>query len=360
MHGATTGPMAMADIDGDADQDLFVGSRCAPGRYPAPATSLLLKNNDGRFETTSAPALANIGMVAGAVFTDIDNDKDPDLLLACDWGPVRILKNEAGRFSFWNAPTTLNPQPSTLNSLTGWWTAVAAADLDNDGRQDFIACNWGRNTEFQNHRAQPLEIIQTDLDHDAVPDCMIVYYDEELRKRVPFRGLDYLGKAMPFLRERFATHEAFAKAGLDEIFPGQTGNTLKAGWLDSTVFLNRGDRFEAIPLPVEAQMASAFGVCIADFDGDGSQDIFLAQNFFSTHPETPRLDAGLGLVLLGKGDGQFKALSAKESGIRVYGEQRGCAATDFDHDGRIDLVVTQNGAATKLFRNKSGPTTKRQ
>ena len=100
-------------------------------------------------------------------------------------------------------------------------------------------------------------------------------------------------------------------------------------------------------------MSPALAVCTADFDGDDLQDIFLAQNFLSTHPESPRLDAGVGLVLLGKGNGQFKPLSVVESGVRVYGEQRGCAAADFDHDGRIDLAVTQNGAATKLFRNKS-------
>src|SRR5262249_31121755 len=39
------------------------------------------------------------------------------------------------------------------------------------------------------------------------------------------------------------------------------------------------------------------------------------------------------------------------SGIMVYGEQRGAALCDYDHDGRVDLVVTQNGAETKLFHN---------
>jgi hypothetical protein len=42
-----------------------------------------------------------------------------------------------------------------------------------------------------------------------------------------------------------------------------------------------------------------------------------------------------------------------ESGVEVYGEQRGVAAADFDSDGRMDLVVSQNGAPTKLYRNIS-------
>ena len=60
-----------------------------------------------------------------------------------------------------------------------------------------------------------------------------------------------------------------------------------------------------------------------------------------------------GLWLLGHGDGTFRALKPSESGVRVYGEQRGAALADFDRDGRVDLVVTQNAAATRLFRNQA-------
>ena len=40
-----------------------------------------------------------------------------------------------------------------------------------------------------------------------------------------------------------------------------------------------------------------------------------------------------------------------KSGLTIYGEQRGSAVGDFDTDGRPDLVVTQNGTQTRLFRN---------
>jgi len=117
------------------------------------------------------------------------------------------------------------------------------------------------------------------------------------------------------------------------------------------LFLNRGNGFEPVPLPMEAQLAPVFGVSVADFNGDGHEDVFLSQNFFGNQPETPRYDAGRGLLLMGDGKGRLKAVPAQESGIKVYGEQRGAAVADFDGDGRVDLVVTQNGAATKLFRN---------
>ena len=52
--------------------------------------------------------------------------------------------------------------------------------------------------------------------------------------------------------------------------------------------------------------------------------------------------------LKGNGRGGFEVF---ESGVEVYGEQRGCAVADYDADGRVDVVVSQNGAATKLFRN---------
>ena len=44
-------------------------------------------------------------------------------------------------------------------------------------------------------------------------------------------------------------------------------------------------------------------------------------------------------------------MPAQQSGVAVYGEGRGAAVADYDGDGRVDLVVTQNGAPTKLYRN---------
>ncbi|HXD49755.1 MAG TPA: CRTAC1 family protein, partial [Gemmatimonadaceae bacterium] len=50
--------------------------------------------------------------------------------------------------------------------------------------------------------------------------------------------------------------------------------------------------------------------------------------------------------------GHLRPMSGARSGIEVYGDQRGAAFADFDGDGRTDLAVSQNGAATRLFWNR--------
>ena len=78
---------------------------------------------------------------------------------------------------------------------------------------------------------------------------------------------------------------------------------------------------------------------------------FFSARFFALKLESPGLDAGRGLLLRGLGGGRFEAVPGPKSGLLVYGEQRGSAVGDFDEDGRADLVVTQNGAGTKLYQN---------
>jgi len=170
---------------------------------------------------------------------------------------------------------------------------------------------------------------------------------------VPRRDLDAVSKALPFVREKFPTHKAFANARVAEILGEKMAGVqeLRANTLASMLFLNRGDHFEAAPLPPEAQWAPVFAVAVADMDGDGQEDVFLSQNYFAVQPDMPRLDAGRGLWLRGDGQGNLEPVPGQESGVRVYGEQRGAALCDYDHDGRVDLLVTQNAARTKLFHN---------
>jgi hypothetical protein len=159
---------------------------------------------------------------------------------------------------------------------------------------------------------------------------------------------------MPHLREAFPTHRAYALATVREILGEHfaSARVLSATCFDTTLFLNRDGHFEVKPLPLEAQVSPAFGICVGDFNGDRHEDVFLSQNLFAVHREDSPYASGQGLMLSGNGQGSFQPVPASESGIRIPGEQRGCAAADYDQDGRVDLAVTQNSGATRLFRNR--------
>ena len=118
------------------------------------------------------------------------------------------------------------------------------------------------------------------------------------------------------------------------------------------VFLNSKKGIIPVKLPFETQMTTGMHAGVSDMNGDGNDDIFISQNFFAVQRETDRNDSGRGLIILGDGKGNFKTMLGQESGILVYGEQRGSAFADYNNDKKVDLIVTQNGARTMLFKNK--------
>jgi hypothetical protein len=167
--------LALADVDGDGDLDLFVGGRVLPARYPEPADSLLLTNTGGRLVV--AQRFEKLGLVSGAVFSDLDGDGKLDVATAGPNG-VSVLVN-AGGGSFGAAierTTGLGP------------AAVAIGDVSGDGQADLVVTNNGSNTVSvllntgggsfaakQDYAtgALPLGVAIGDVNGDGAPDLVV-------------------------------------------------------------------------------------------------------------------------------------------------------------------------------------------
>lgn len=350
---STTGPLAAADIDADGDVDLFVGGSFKPANYPRDARSRIFLNEDGQFrlDRENSSTIGEIGLVSGAVFTDYDQDGDPDLLISRQWDSLVLFQNSNGTFR--NVSSSVG-----LDDYKGWWNGVSTGDFNNDGRPDIVAANMGKNSVYQlsgpAEEQKPLKLFYSDLNMDGQVDIVDSYYSPELQAYVPRRKL-YAFDSLPTVLRFIDSHEQFANSSVSEIFRQDFSKipSKEITTLQHTLFLNTGNGFTARTLPEYAQFSTAFHPAVADFDNDGNEDLFLSQNLFPFPTYIPRQDAGRGLLLLGDGTGNFEIKKGQETGIKVYGEQRAAAVSDFNRDGKTDLVVTQNEGATKLYKNQA-------
>ena len=330
----SSGVVTACDFDRDGDLDLFVGGRLIPGQYPLPPQSRLLVNQGGTFQEATPPALQSVGMVTSALWSDTDGDGWSDLLLTCEWGPIRLFRNVNGQ---------LKDQSKTagLSSLLGWWNGIAARDLDGDRDIDYVVTNFGLNTKYHAKPDQPALLYFGDFEKSGRKRLIEAEFESETL--FPIRGKSCSTHAMPFLSEKFATYRAFAAADLADLYSSEClekATRFAANQLESGVLLNDGSaHFTFQPLPRIAQIAPAFGVVISEFNGDAAPDVYLVHNFFGPQPETGNMDGGISQLLYGGGDGSFRPVTPSESGTVVAGDAKSLAMADLNQDGRQDLIV---------------------
>ena len=340
------GCLVGGDVDRDGDLDLFVGGGGFPGRYPDAGNSGLYLNEgrDWKLDRANGGRLGVLGVVRDAVWQDLDADGDLDLIVASEWQPIRVFTNLNGRF-------IERTRQLGLQAHVGLWQCVVTGDFNGDGHRDLLAGNWGLNSPMKATVERPFLLVYGDFASRGQNSLLETEYDDRGRLVVS-RPFNELAESLPFLYERFASFKQFSRATVAEVLGDRAKEAKQIGatTFASMVFYGDGHTFRAEQLPAEFQLSPVMDASVAELNGDGIEDVLLAQNSFDGRPGIGRLDDGLTSVGLGQEEGPMLFMQHKLSGLKVHGRPGSLDLGDFDGDGLMDVAIGQNGESLRLFR----------
>ena len=336
------------DFNGDGRTDLFIGGRVVSRTYGVTPHSYLLEN-DGRghfvdVTRTKAPALTDVGMVTSAAWIPSGVAGQLDLVVVGEWMPVKIFRQENGRFVDRSAE-------AGFARTNGWWTTVAAVKLRANGHTDLVLGNLGLNSYFKSSSTEPVRLFIDDFAHNGTLQQILTF--SKNGARVPFAGRDELVRAIPSLGSRYATYKDFGASTVDDMF--STAELKHAQMREATTFASaiaRSDgagHFTMQPLPALAQLAPMYAVLAADFDGDRLTDLIVGGNFHGATPLEGRYDASYGLLLRGDGVGGLEPVDMAASQLVLNGEVRHIKALRGANGDRL-IIVARNNATVQVMR----------
>ena len=339
-----------ADYDSDGDLDLFVGGRILPNEYPYAPQSLLLQNNGiGVFQDVTesiATGLKNIGMVSDALWTDFNGDNLPDLMLVGEWMPLTLFINQNGNFE------NISEKVGFKNS-EGWWNAIEQGDFDHDGDMDYVAGNFGLNSQLKTSVKYPIGIYAKDYDNNGSVDPILSCYDEG--KNYPVFSKDDIQQQLTILKNRFVKYNEYAGLTIDQVFTPKElegAKVLYAKNFETSYIENLGNgQFKISALPKESQFSPIHGLSLGDFNQDGNLDVLLGGNFTASRVKFGHYDAIKGICFLGDGSGQFSYLDASESGLMVSGEVRDIQKIT-SPNGEKYFVFSRNNNTPKIYKQQ--------
>jgi hypothetical protein len=338
-----------ADFDKDGDLDLFVGGRLVVANYPTAPRSMILRNDSkgGHIQFTDvtkqmASDLVSPGMVTDALWTDVNNDTWPDLIMVGEWMPVRIFQNEQGH-SFKETTASLG-----LEGTHGWWNKIFAADVDHDGDTDFLAGNAGLNLQLTTSPQEPVRLYAQDINNDGEIDPLICHYIQG--KSYPLATRDELLEQVTPLRKKFTQYASYANAGIEDVLGENllsraqvyTANTFQSSWLEN----DGHGKFNVKPLPALAQFSAIQAFVQADFDADGSPEVLATGNFYPYRVRLGRSNASMGVML------KFKAgevtVYRPDSPLWLTGDIRDAGVVKFKHASN-KIIISRNNDKASVF-----------
>jgi hypothetical protein len=285
------GGIALIDYDGDGRLDIFFtnGSRLPEYDRPDPAFyGCLLRNlGGGEFEEVTQKAgltNADLSFSFGVAAGDFDNDGDPDLFIA-NAGPNALYRNNGdGTFTDVTAGSGLDAKPRDLLSV-----CAAFFDYDGDGLLDLVVSHY-------------------------------TYWSPALDQRCPTREGEIYCYPGIYTSVSHTLHRNLGHGRFEDV-------TAASGFGD--------------------WKGKGMGIALADFDGNGAMDVFIAND---TEPN---------FLFMNQGDGTFQedswawGVAYDEQGAVVSG--MGASSADYDNDGWPDVFYNNlQSQLWALFRNEQG------
>jgi enediyne biosynthesis protein E4 len=286
-------------------------------------------------------------MCGGIAIFDFDNDGKMDIFFTNGaklpqmkkTGPAfyNCLLRNRGNGTF----EDVTKKAGLLGEDLDYSLGVAAGDYDNDGHEDLFVCGAGRNALYHNNGdgtftdvtehsgigSKPASTISVgaawfDYDNDGLLDLVVSNYtiwSPATDKRCSAAGVEY-----------YCDPRLFYKA-----VPNRLYHNLGNG------------KFEDVTEKsgFGSALGKGMGISIADFNDDGHQDVFIAN------------DTEANSLFMNKGDGTFED-QALQLGVAYDDTAKavssmGSDAKDYDNDGRVDLFYNDlMGQTWALFQNR--------
>jgi enediyne biosynthesis protein E4 len=405
----TMGPgVAFLDYDNDGWMDIYMVNS-GPCDFYTPARPLknaLYRNNrDGTFtDVTDKAGVAGGTFGMGVAVGDYDNDGHPDILVTAYGRCILYHNNGNGTF------TDVTDKAGV--AAPGWTTSAVWFDYDDDGRLDLFLCSFvefgvgkhvfcgdnklgkryyciprifkptpsrlfhnngdgtftetGVGTDIQRSLGKALGVVATDINNDGRLD-LFVANDTVQNFLFANRGQGKWEEiGLPSEVGFSANGQARSGMGVDSADFDQDGwQDLFVANVDQEMYsLYRNTRDESFAdvahtndVAQATRLMSGWGLKFFDVDNDGHLDLLLANG----HPDD-QVDQYAGQVrykeplLLFKNDGTRLRNVSKDAGA-VFQKSfpaRGLAVGDFDNDGRLDVLIGNNGEAPVLLKNNAG------
>ena len=403
---------AFFDADNDGFLDIYLVNSGYWDKSPSmkQTTSALYRNNgDGTFtDITQMARVANLGNYGqGAACADYDNDGSVDLYVTNFGANVLYHNNGDGTFTDVTVPAGVGDP--------GWSSSACFLDYNADGHLDLFVANYlvysldvpylpcGENgihtychpslfegapdKLYRNNgngtftdvsqaagvggiggmfHGKGLGVVSADFNNDGAPDLYVA--NDDTRNDFFYNNGDGTFSEISLLAGCAYSFNGVAQAGMG-VTVGDYNND---SWLDifvtnlsyetNALYRNNGDGtftdviYEA-HLGKESYLYVGFGTGFLDADNDGWLDLFIANghiidNIEDTHDILTYRQPDQ--LFRNNGDGTFQEISESAGGyFQRPAVSRGTIFGDYDNDGDVDLLVTQNNGPATLLRNET-------